>query len=308
MKLGADRKKILIAVGAALVVLVVLVMVLSRGGGVFGQQDVRQGMDSIRTAINDEELTTITVLGDVSSTGEHNWVELWAEEHLADTHAVTYRTYDPATEDYAPPRTFSEEGPPVEIRNGSLRGATLDSTRENLDVLYAEPTDVVILNLGHNDAPAEMAGQITSLWEAIYDQAPTRGLVVIQNPETAFPEAQQTRMGTMAATAEELELPTVDIYAAFMDSEEPLPHLVLASVPTEAGHRLWAEQMHFAFDEEAAAEAERARKEAERDGERAPEEGTSAGDRDPAAEAPGSADFRTPEEGGNSTAEDPDGE
>lgn len=252
MTWGDRTKKILVGAVALIILVVLLVVLLPRmGGGGTGDDDVVQGIEAIQEHLASEEPTSITVIGDDSSAGNETWVRDWAENHLGESHAVTYRNYNRGTGAYSKPRTLTTEGPAVEVRNGSFRGANTENVQESLDTLYAEPSDIVVLNLGHHEKPDEMTQQVTDLWNALSAESPTLGLVVIQNPETATQQLQEMRMAALAATAEELDLPTVDVFAAFMEAEQPLPRLVLGSVPTEAGHTLWAQTMDTALDPEA---------------------------------------------------------
>lgn len=200
----------------------------------------RQGIGQIRARLTDGQPLSITVLGDDSSVGDTGWVFLWARDTLGADHTVVYHEYNRTTGGYAAARTLSSKGPTVDVWNASYLSATAAKDTADLGKLYPQPTDIVILNLGHQDDQATFDADVTTLWQAVSAKQTPLGLVILQNPETATTGLQETRMKNLARTADRLGLPTVDVMKAFTDASVPLTELVIGARPTQQGAQLWA--------------------------------------------------------------------
>ncbi len=198
----------------------------------------RQGIGQVRARLTDGQPLSITVLGDDSSVGDTGWVFLWARDTLGADHTVVYHEYSRATGGYTA-RTLSNKGPTVDVWNASYSSATAAKDTADLGKLYPQPTDVVILNLGHQEDPTTFDADVTTLWQAISAKQTPLGLVILQNPETATTGLQDIRMKNLARTADRLGLPTVDVAKAYTDASVPLTELVIGARPTEQGAQLW---------------------------------------------------------------------
>ncbi|WOP17636.1 hypothetical protein [Raineyella sp. LH-20] len=207
-------------------------------GGVTGAGALGQGIGRVKARLGDGQPLSITVLGDDSSAGDNGWVFLWARDTLGADHTVVYHEYSRGT-GYAAPRTLAANGPTVDVWNASYLSATAPKDTTDLASLYPQPTDIVILNLGHQDDPATFDADVTALWQAVTAQQTPLGLVMLQNPETATTSLQDTRMRNLARTADRLGLPAVDVHTAFAQSTVPLPELVIGARPTPQGAELW---------------------------------------------------------------------
>ncbi|QGF24221.1 hypothetical protein [Raineyella fluvialis] len=199
----------------------------------------RQGIGLIKARLNDQQPLSITVLGDDSSVGDTGWVFVWARDTLGTGHTVVYHEYSRSIGGYLGPRTLSTDGPRIDVWNASYASATTPKVAADLGKLYPQPTDVVILNLGHQDDPATIDADTTALWQAVTAKQTPLGLVILQNPETATTGLQDTRMKNLARSADRLGLPTVDVLRAFTDSKVPLTQLVIGARPTDQGVHLW---------------------------------------------------------------------
>lgn len=199
----------------------------------------RQGLGQIRARLTDGQPLSITVLGDDSSVSDAGWVFLWARDTLGADHTVVYHEYSRSTGGYTAPRTLSTNGPTIDVWNASYLSATAPKDTADLGKLYPQPTDIVILNLGHQDDPATFDTDVSTLWQAVTAQQTPLGLVMLQNPETATTSLQDTRMKNLARTADRLGLPTVDVHTAFAQATVPLTQLVIGARPTQQGAELW---------------------------------------------------------------------
>lgn len=206
----------------------------------------RQGIAAVRSRLSDGRPVSITVLGDDSSVGDTSWVHTWAQT-LTHGHTVVYHAYNPFKGAYDAPRTLSGQGPRIDVWNASYSSATAPSVTAELDRLDPQHSGVVIINLGHQDNPDTFTTDVQKLWTALATRDDPLGLVMIQNPETVMGSLQHTRMEHLTEIADQLGLPTVDVYAAFTGSGQPLTNLVIGARPTPAGTTIWVDTLTAAL-------------------------------------------------------------
>lgn len=206
-----------------------------------------QGIDLVRARLADRRALSITVFGDDSSVGGTSWVHTWAQERLTAGRTVVYHAYNPWRRTYDAPLTLSHEGPRLDVWNASHASATSSSVAAELDRLDPGRSDVVIINLGHQEDPDTFTTDVGKLWTSLSARDAPLGLVMVQNPETVMADLQHTRMEHLMVTADQFGLPTVDVYAAFTASGRPLTSLVIGARPTPAGAAIWVDALTSAL-------------------------------------------------------------
>lgn len=189
-------------------------------------------MDEAREAFA-EDGSRVLVLGDSTGNGWDEWAFLWAEEQGlpgAMWMTETENGYSGATES-------------TRLWSGAMVEATADYPVEHWDAMWPEADpDLVLLNYGHFYSSGDEAVEsMEALRAAIEEQAPeTPVVVILQNPQAD--DANASVREAIAGWAQESGLPTIDVAAAFAESDEPLANLRLDQLnPSTAGSQLWAE-------------------------------------------------------------------
>jgi len=189
---------------------------------------------------------TMTVLGDSTGNDPDEWVGQLARSLNTDySRTVLYNGWDAAAGAYAPATLYqgSYSSQPVTIWNGSAAGMGPDYSLANLATLAPQPSDLLIVNHGHNfDGPNTGSGQEAELVTATAAQWQTTPAVAItlQNPRITTGEKQDANLATLASTFADSGYTLVDVASAFRAQPD------LAAVlredgthPNEAGQALW---------------------------------------------------------------------
>lgn len=203
-------------------------------------------IDNIKTLLKSPEPARIVVVGDGTgrdSANAQGWVTLWADK-LAEGRPVQLRTVG-ATGGYGPADDLGRgTGAAIEIRNASDRPGKLSDITADVAELVPQDTDVVIINVGHNESSVGLTSALNALVEEIPDGS--MALIMLQNPQRGNGQAdQQGRVREIRRWAEAQRLPVVDINAAFLRDPLPLAQLVLAdnTNPSRAGAEVWRNAM-----------------------------------------------------------------
>ncbi len=194
------------------------------------------------------EPVTMAVLGDSTSNTRTEWVHRWATD-LAQDRPVTISHWDESSQDgYVEPDVLSEqgEGSAVTIWSGSQTGAEASYPATVLDQIVPEEPDLAIYNFGHNSTADEVAGEFSTLHQAMTDRfgaVPT--VVILQQPQVDDANAEAREV--VEAWANEAGLATIDVAEAFQETGEPETLLGDTVHPNEAGSELWAETVDEAL-------------------------------------------------------------
>lgn len=201
---------------------------------------------------------TLTVVGDSTGFPRQGWVEATMRQVRAATgRTISMRTWNQEKGEYDAPRVFGSGEPTLIVWNGSAPGRDAGYSVQNLDALMPEPSDLVIVNHGHNiAAPAYAEAQLGRLFDAIRPKLATSTAVLMttQNPETG-PGVERQKAVTDASkqTAERYGVEVLDPYAAY-EQRADMPALLMPDGvhPNEVGYRVWAElvtqKLGFQFD------------------------------------------------------------
>jgi lysophospholipase L1-like esterase len=126
----------------------------------------------------------VLVLGDDSANLRSEWVHQWGEV-LASQRAVTVVHWDETGDtSYVTPDVLSEEGdgPPLTIWSASRTGADLASVIGRLDLFMPEEgaPDLVVIDLGVNDAAELVPSQLDVLHAEVQERAPEVPMVIVR--------------------------------------------------------------------------------------------------------------------------------
>ncbi|MDO5498158.1 MAG: SGNH/GDSL hydrolase family protein [Propionibacteriaceae bacterium] len=194
----------------------------------------------------------IAVVGDITGmdepdVGATRWVTLWAQQ-LAEDRPVQLHKATAVGRFAAPERLGSGTGAPIDILNASNQPALLDAIIADAGSLVPPETDLVIVNVGHTEAEAELADNLTSLREEV--PATTMMLVMLQNPQRGGGQAaQQARVEAVRSWAQRNNVASVDVHRAFFNDPRPLAQLVLedGKTPSRVGAQAWRDAMAAAL-------------------------------------------------------------
>lgn len=195
-------------------------------------------------ALLDAPDASAAVFGDGSGNEEHEWVFVWAREHLATTRAVEFHDWDRGTASYSSPVDFGNgSGDKLTLWNGSVRSPDLAQEPKRIANAWQD-VDVVLLSYGRRQSPETIAERMSAILAAIRSQSSDVAVVVVlQNPDPAATAETQTKtVQNIAAWAEEMGLPTLDVYSAFPQDQKERDALVgNDGSPNEKGSELFAQ-------------------------------------------------------------------
>ena len=196
---------------------------------------------------------TIAVIGDSTGNNDDEWVSLTAERINREYgRTVVYNPWLPATTAYGAARTLQGAGEPVTIWNFSAPGERSAYSIRHLAVGVPEAPDLVIINHGHNETPAEAAGFISSLIDRVgemRDPAPALA-VTLQNPrldELGIEPSQRISRAIAELTPEHPGAVTIDVRSAFEAADPSILTYPDGVHPAPAGSRLWADTVATAL-------------------------------------------------------------
>lgn len=200
-------------------------------------------MAQIRRALSGDQSATVLVLGDGTGGEQYGWVSTWAHKYLGSKFRVQYHEWNAQTDGFRDQSNFGDGDKQLRLWNASIPGATSKAVEGRLaDLLDAvgQP-DVVVLSFGHTEQADQVGDGLRSVWKRVNVAA---GLVVIQNPEKG-PRGSAPQRETAHAVqswAKRTDLPTVNVYQAFVEDPAPLKDLLESDgvIPSEAGSELWA--------------------------------------------------------------------
>ena len=202
----------------------------------------RAGLAGIADIIDSPDGASILVIGDGSGNQNDEWVSIWARDHLAEDATVSYSAWDRDAREYADAVQVGSSDREVTVWNASVSAPDMASEPDRIGEAWQD-VDVVLLSYGHRQSADEITGQMDAVLAAVRAQDTSVPVaVMIQNPDRANTESDQR------ATTEEIQtwadaedLPTVDIYTAFIDDPASRNDLVEQDgSPTPEGSELWA--------------------------------------------------------------------
>lgn len=203
--------------------------------------DVEEGevsMDAAREAFA-EGGSQVLVLGDGTGDGWDEWAFLWAQEQ-----GMPGAMWMTETEN-----GYSGSSESTRLWSGGMPETTADYPVEHWDAMWpSSDPDLVLLNYGHGYSSADEArDSMEELRQAIAGQAPETPIVVIlQNP--AAEDANADVREAIGSWADDSGLPTIDVAAAFDDSDQAPADLRLDEThPSPAGSQLWAQTVDEAL-------------------------------------------------------------
>lgn len=181
----------------------------------------------------------VLVLGDETGDSWDEWAFL-----LAESQGLPGAMWMTQTEN-----GYSGASEGTRLWSGAMTEATADYPVEHWDAMWpSTDPDLVLLSYGHHYSSANEATQsMEELRATIAEQAPeTPIVVVLQNPQAD--DANAPVREAIAGWAEESGLPTIDVAAAFAESDQPPDNLRLDEMhPSTAGSQLWAETVEQAL-------------------------------------------------------------
>lgn len=207
---------------------------------------VREVMERVA----DGQAVTITVLGDSTGDTMDEWVATIARA-IAEDHdrSVRYFAWDVASAAYGPATVFGEglSKAPVIIYNGSAPGQGPFYSQSNLPALAPGPSDLIIVNHGHNftDAPSGAAKE-AALVAAAQDQWQNSPAIaiILQNPRTTTPQQQEANLEAVGRAFAASDYLLIDVASMFRAEPALAPLLQPDGVhPNDRGQELWSESV-----------------------------------------------------------------
>ena len=201
----------------------------------------RAGLAGIADII-DSDGASILVIGDGSGNQSDEWVSVWARDHLAEDATVSYSAWDRDAAEYADAVEVGSSDREVTVWNASVSAPDMASEPDRIAQAWQD-ADVVLLSYGHRQSADEIAGQMDAVLASVRAQNTSVPVaVMIQNPDRANTEsAQRATTAEIQRWADAEDLPTVDIYTAFIDDPASRNDLVEQDgSPTPQGSELWA--------------------------------------------------------------------
>ena len=163
---------------------------------------------------------SVVVLGDQTGTHENEWVQAWART-LAGFRPVelfSLSATDPTTYDdpisLEPAQRGGGTGP-ISIYNGSRIGASPAFVTPRLPLLVPEGADVVLLNFGRSNTPADITGELSQLSASLDRDWPRAEIRVIVQPPRQDGEPVLDEL--VRDWAAEAGLTDIDVAAAFVE-------------------------------------------------------------------------------------------
>jgi lysophospholipase L1-like esterase len=196
-------------------------------------------LDDAREALQDK--ATVSVIGDSTGNDRGEWVELWAQRLADDDRAVALHQW--AGDDFQPePIEYEGSGDEVTLWNASLSGGQANWANDMLATVQPERPDLILLNVGHNNVPNNVAGQLNELRREIdrrWDGQDIPLVAVLQNPGRGEHEDRQAATLRVIRTwATNKGVPTIDVTSAFTDPEKQMQD---DAHPNERGSQIWAD-------------------------------------------------------------------
>lgn len=210
----------------------------------------QSSLRNIRSLVQGEDPASIVVVGDTTGAddrGADRWVTRWATE-LSAERPVSVRTMGSGGVYAAGERLGRASGAPLEIYNASGRPGELWRITADAHRVIPREADLVILNVGREESASAVKGNLDALRAELPEDAMT--LVVLQNPERGDGSAaQQQRVRAVREWAEAARLPTVNVYAAFLNHPRPMRQLLTndGTLPNDVGSEVWTEAMSSAL-------------------------------------------------------------
>ena len=196
---------------------------------------------NIRNLLTGPAPVKIVVLGDSSGrddpAGHESWVTLWARE-LSTKRPVTI--VDRGGASVAPTQLGTPGAEPIQIVNASDRPGQLADIVQQAPQLIPPDTDLVIVNVGHNEADTDLRANLDALWAEV--PTGTMGLVMIQNPEqTSDASKQRSRIQVVQEWGVRNNVAAVDVFSAFLLVPDPLTQLLRSDLilPNQRGAEIW---------------------------------------------------------------------
>ena len=196
---------------------------------------------------------SLSVLGDSTGNGDHEWVYLVAESLSSEyDRQVTIHDWDDRMNEYGSEHTVGD-GPnaAITIWNSSASGQSPDYQLRYLAAAYPEPADLVIVNHGHN-ASSEFV-MTTSIARLIFEVnnafvARPAVAVTLQNPRTDdTAEIQESVVAALREQYSEGDYSLIDVYSAFDKNDLGSTLGDDGRHPTEAGEKVWASAVETAL-------------------------------------------------------------
>ena len=206
---------------------------------------VRDGLAGIADIIDSPAGASVVVIGDGSGNQRDEWVSVWARDHLAEDATVSYRVWDRAAGEYADSIEHGSSDREVAVWNASVSAPDMASEPDRIGEAWQD-ADVVLLSYGHRQSADEVSGQMDAVLAAVRAQNKRVPVaVLIQNPDRANTEAaQRETTSEIKKWADAEDVPTVDIYTAFIDDPARRNDLVEPDgSPTPQGSQLWAKTL-----------------------------------------------------------------
>lgn len=192
---------------------------------------------------------TLAVLGDESSNGTNEWVNLVGERFGEERRTRVQRIRQTDETSYNAPIRYGDDDPDLTVWNASLTGATPDITGDRLRRFLPEAPEVVLLSHGRRTDSGAVAAQLTRTREALAAAYPRAKVVVVLQPPLAAEESSRAPLKAVRDWAVQQGLPTIDVAAAFATAPASprLQEPGTDSPLTAEGQALWAATVHRAL-------------------------------------------------------------
>ncbi|WP_313715810.1 SGNH/GDSL hydrolase family protein [Arsenicicoccus bolidensis] len=192
---------------------------------------------------------TLAVLGDESSNGTNEWVNLVGEQLGEQRRTRVQRIRQTDESVYNAPIRYGDDDPDLTVWNASLAGASPEVTGDRLRRFLPEAPEVVLLSHGRRADGAAVAAQLTRTREALATAYPQAKVVVVLQPPLAAEESSRAPLKAVRDWAVQQGLPTIDVAAAFAKAPASprLQEPGTDSPLTAEGQALWAATVHRAL-------------------------------------------------------------
>jgi hypothetical protein len=213
-------------------------------------------VSTVTKALDDADRNvTITVLGDSTGDAGDEWVAGLARS-ISDKYqrTVVFRSWNLVSAAYGPAATLGPDRSAgvVTVWNGSAPGQGPFYSQDNLAGLAPGPSDLLIINHGHNftDAASGAAKevQLTEVAVAQWKNEPAVA-VILQNPRTTRAAAQEANVTALEGAFEDEDIVLVDVHGAF-GRESDLSKLLLSDGvhPNAVGQDIWLKAVLRSLD------------------------------------------------------------
>ena len=195
-------------------------------------------MTQARAALANED-SRVLVLGDGTGDDAEEWVHEWARSREMPVAAWSTTSEDGYESETSQTRMWSGSAPDA---------AAGYPIRHRKDIWPDEDPDLVLLSFGHAyESPGHAARGMEALRQHVAKRAPKAPIVVVlQNPRAD--DANAATRTAISSWAKGAALPTIDVAAAFGDSELFPEDLRLDEYrPSPAGTEIWVETIEEAL-------------------------------------------------------------